>query len=183
MNRDGVRRVVTGHADGKAVFVGDGQPPRVIRLEKVPGLLMTEVWESAATPVVPIADSDPTTQGSRLTPGPSETRVIVSRFPTSSELANAGPNGFDPVAAREEYLRTVPGDWNFEPGALGMHATDSIDYDVILSGELWLELDDGAEVHLTAGDIVVMNGTRHAWHNRGDVPAYMFSVLVGAQRA
>jgi quercetin dioxygenase-like cupin family protein len=63
-----------------------------------------------------------------------------------------------------------------------MHQTLSVDYDVIVSGELWLELDDGEIRHLEAGDTVIQNGTRHAWRNRGTVPAVMVAVLVGAAR-
>jgi hypothetical protein len=48
-----------------------------------------------------------------------------------------------------------------------MHRTDTIDYGVLLAGELWLELDDGRQQLLKAGDSFVQNGTRHAWHNRG----------------
>ena len=58
-----------------------------------------------------------------------------------------------------------------EPEHPGMHTTDTVDVDLVISGEVWLELDDGAEVHLGPGDCVVQNGTRHAWHNRTDQPA------------
>jgi hypothetical protein len=50
-----------------------------------------------------------------------------------------------------------------EPQNPGMHTTDTVDFDVIVSGEVFLELDDGSEVLLKAGDCVVQNGTRHAW--------------------
>lgn len=62
----------------------------------------------------------------------------------------------------------------------GMHATDTVDYDIILSGELWMELDDGVEVHLTPGDCVIQNGTRHAWRNRSTKNCIMLSVCIGA---
>jgi quercetin dioxygenase-like cupin family protein len=64
----------------------------------------------------------------------------------------------------------------------GMHTTDTIDFIYVVSGEVWLELDDGQEVHLRPGDTVVQNGTRHAWHNRGSDPCQMVGVLVGAHR-
>jgi quercetin dioxygenase-like cupin family protein len=63
-----------------------------------------------------------------------------------------------------------------------MHTTDTVDFDVVMSGEIWLELDDGAEVHLKAGDCVVMNGARHPWHNRASQPCMVMTVLVGARR-
>ena len=70
-----------------------------------------------------------------------------------------------------------------EPGEPGMHRTASLDFDIVLSGEVVLELDDGEEVTLTAGDVVVQNGTRHRWHNRGDAPAVYASVVLGANNS
>ena len=63
-----------------------------------------------------------------------------------------------------------------------MHTTDTVDYITILSGEIWLVLDNVAEVHLTPGDCVVQNGTRHAWHNRQPEPCVFVGVSVGATR-
>ena len=63
-----------------------------------------------------------------------------------------------------------------------MHTTDMVDYATILSGEVWLVLDDGVEVHLTPGDCVVQNGTQHAWHNRNPEPCVFVGVAVGAER-
>jgi quercetin dioxygenase-like cupin family protein len=70
-----------------------------------------------------------------------------------------------------------------EPGHPGMHTTETVDYCVILSGEVWLELDGGALTHLRAGDTVVQNGTRHAWRNLSEEPVTMAVVQVGAERA
>lgn len=64
----------------------------------------------------------------------------------------------------------------------GMHTSDSIDYDVVMEGEIHLELDDGESKKLSRGDVVVQNGTRHAWRNKSDKPATMLFVLVGAHR-
>jgi mannose-6-phosphate isomerase-like protein (cupin superfamily) len=63
-----------------------------------------------------------------------------------------------------------------------MHMTDTVDYGIVLSGEIWLELDDGAKVHLKPGDCVVQNGTHHAWRNRGSVPCLMAFVMIGTKR-
>ena len=67
-----------------------------------------------------------------------------------------------------------------EPDAPGMHTTDTIDFEVVLDGEVSLELDDGVEVHLRPGDTVVQNGTRHAWRNHGDTTARLAVFLIGA---
>ena len=70
-------------------------------------------------------------------------------------------------AALEEVRQKLPGILDaLEPDHSGMHTTDSVDFDVVVFGEVVLELDDGAEVVLKAGDCVIQNGTRHAWHNR-----------------
>ena len=70
-----------------------------------------------------------------------------------------------------------------EPDNPGMHTTDTIDFEVVLSGEVILELDDGAEKVLRPGDTVVQNGTRHRWTNHGSVPAVVAVLLIGARRA
>ena len=69
-----------------------------------------------------------------------------------------------------------------EPDHPGMHTTDTVDFDLVVSGEVWLELDDGAEVRLRPGDCVVQNGTRHAWRNKSDQPCLIAVALVGANR-
>jgi mannose-6-phosphate isomerase-like protein (cupin superfamily) len=65
----------------------------------------------------------------------------------------------------------------------GMHTTDTIDFEYVISGEVWLELDDGVEVHLCPGDTVVQNGTRHAWRNKGTEPCRMVVCMLGAHRS
>jgi quercetin dioxygenase-like cupin family protein len=57
-----------------------------------------------------------------------------------------------------------------------------VDYAIVLEGDVWLELDDGEEIHLKPHDVVVQNGTRHAWRNKGATPAKMAFVLIGAVR-
>lgn len=64
----------------------------------------------------------------------------------------------------------------------GMHTSHTIDFEYIVSGEVDLELDDGETVRLRAGDTLVQNGTRHAWHNRGTEPCVVVVCLVGAER-
>ena len=77
--------------------------------------------------------------------------------------------------------RSSPG-WpaTWSPATPGMHTTATIDFEVVLSGSVTLELDDGATVTLDPGDTVVQNGTRHRWSNPGDVPVVIAVFLVGA---
>jgi mannose-6-phosphate isomerase-like protein (cupin superfamily) len=69
----------------------------------------------------------------------------------------------------------------YEPGVSPRnHRTDSIDYAVVMSGEIDMRLDDSI-VHLKAGDVLVQRGTIHNWENRGTVPCVIAFVLVGAE--
>lgn len=61
-----------------------------------------------------------------------------------------------------------------------MHFTETIDYAVVMSGAIQMELDDGKEVTLSAGDVLVQRGTIHSWHNRGDIPCRIAAVLIDA---
>ena len=71
---------------------------------------------------------------------------------------------------------------SFGPGvAPRNHRTSSIDYLVVLSGEIDMELDDGVSVHIKAGDVMVQRGTVHNWINRGTEPCIVAVVLVAAK--
>ena len=90
---------------------------------------------------------------------------------------------FNPEAAGGEYLQLLPGlAEKFEMEAPGMHTTDTVDYGLVLEGEVHLELDDGQLTRLQRHDMVVQNGTRHAWRNRSKQPARLLFVLTGAMR-
>jgi hypothetical protein len=112
--------------------------------------------------------------------GVGGTRLLLARYqPQSSTPEPVG----DPDRLAAEVEEKLPGlSEVFEPGDSGMHTTDTIDYGICLEGEMHLELDGGREVLVTAGTCVVQLGTRHAWHNRGDRPALMAFVGVGARR-
>jgi mannose-6-phosphate isomerase-like protein (cupin superfamily) len=174
-----VRRVVTGeNADGKAVFVDDavleGRSPALLG-----GSVFHQIWGSDARVALPSDGSEPA--WTRFFPPADGFRFLIwSAAPESSTL----PEGLDFGAAVTELQEALPGlaDFN-EPDAPGMHTTPTVDLDLVLEGEIWLELDDGEEVLLGPGDCVIQNGTRHAWHNRTSAPATMLSVLVGADRA
>ncbi|WP_414635919.1 cupin domain-containing protein [Amycolatopsis sp.] len=65
----------------------------------------------------------------------------------------------------------------------GMHRTATVDYGIVLDGEIWLEVDGGEERLLTAGDTIVQLGGRHGWRNKSDRPATLAFVLTGANDA
>jgi quercetin dioxygenase-like cupin family protein len=93
------------------------------------------------------------------------------------------PKNLDMQRAMAEIEEKLPGvAAHLEADNPGMHTTDTIDFEYVLSGEVWLELDDGKEVHLKAGDTVVQNGTRHAWRNKHTEPCRLAFCLIGARR-
>lgn len=173
-----IRRVVTGHSAGKATFASDGPTPRSRDFRSIPGMSSTLVWSTPATPAVPHDGTDAVSQKTSYLPQPGETRAMIVTFPPDSVMMSV-----DPAAAGQEYMEELPDlASKFEMDSPGMHTTDTVDYGIVLEGEVWLELDDGRQVHLKAHDIVVQNGTRHAWRNKSDKPVKMAFVLIGARR-
>lgn len=175
------RRVVTGHTpEGKSVFVGDGAAPRAVTISGMKDFSITAVWATDHGMTAVPGSADPTPSMTTFVPGWGGTRFLITVLPPATQGLEQGT---DPTAVAEEMLKKLPGLAEaMEPDHPGMHTTDTVDYDIIISGELWLELDDGKEVRLKPGDIVVQNGTRHAWRNKGTKPCVMYSVLVGAPR-
>lgn len=172
-----IRRVVTGNnADGAAVIAVDAPPPRTDVFKSIPGLVSRMIWATTNTSAVPYEGSDPTLRVTNVVPAPGETRMLVLTFPPDSVFASPG---FDGAAAAAENLIVSPGlAERFEPD--GKHITPTIDYGIVLDGEIWLELENGVETRLGPFDVFVQNGTRHAWRNKSDRSATFAVVLIGA---
>lgn len=173
-----VRRVLVANADGKSRVVADGEAPRSVVFAETPGFEQTVVWRTGAVPGLSYDGSEPTTVGPNILPVPGGTTAIVLTLPPDAVYANPS---FDPAAAGAEMQLHSPDLAQlFEPANPGMHTTPTVDYDVVLDGEVWLELTEG-QVKLSAGDVVVQHGTRHAWRNKSDRTATLLAVLIGAQ--
>lgn len=173
------RLVVTGReTNGTSVFVSD-QPVEPIAPAAFHGSEFYLLWgtEDGAAQVG--------TKPRQSTfvpyfPGVGGTRIMFLRWAPES---SAPERADDPAVAAAEAAQLLPGLMDvFEPDHPGMHTTDSVDYGICLEGELYLELDNGKEVLLTPGTVVVQQGTRHAWHNRSNKTALMCYVLIGANR-
>lgn len=172
------RRVVTGVRNGRSVFLSDGPPANGHVYAGIPGFTTSVVWATSGPPDLPLGGEEPAPPGVTITPAPGDTRLMIVTLPPDAVFA--GPE-FDPAQAAEEQAQHLPGLAEcFEAEDPGMHATLSVDYGVVVDGEIWLELDDGAEVHLKQGDTVVQGGARHAWRNRSDRPTTMAFILIGA---
>jgi len=175
-----VRRLVTGHdAAGRAVVAADSAPPRIHAFTHIPGMVSRVVWATPSQPTLPSGREDPTSGLTSIVPAAGETRLLMVTFPPDSVFAAPG---FDGEAALRENLAVSPGlAERFEPD--GMHETPTVDYGIVLDGEIWLELDDGRCERMVRHDVVVQNGTRHAWRNRSEAPATLAFVLIGAREA
>jgi mannose-6-phosphate isomerase-like protein (cupin superfamily) len=168
------RRVGTGQtADGRPAFVADGPSPRHVKIESWPGYSITAIWATDYDATAVPGSDDPTLAMRSFAPGPGGSRIICGVIPPGESGSESSP----------EFAEKVPG--LGEAMSLdhpGMHETDTVDYDIIMSGQITMELDNGPEVTLGPGDILVQTGTRHAWHNRGTEPCVLYNILVGCPR-
>jgi mannose-6-phosphate isomerase-like protein (cupin superfamily) len=174
------RRVVTGHdASGKSVFASDEtvEPDSPILM---PSAAFHQLWGGDSAPQFPDDGSMPDWHMYFPPVGGFRFGMLTIPPETSAgelEFLNAEEAVADIEAKLPGLLRYM------DPSDPGMHATDTIDFEVVLEGTIVLELDDGAEVTLNPGDTVVQNGTRHRWKNPGSTPARMALFLCGAKHA
>jgi mannose-6-phosphate isomerase-like protein (cupin superfamily) len=173
-----IRCVVTGQkASGKSVIVRD-TAVKPVSLALLPGYEFHRLWGSDSIPGLPSGGTPPPQP--RYFPPPRGFRFGFFTIPpdTTTPVERVGT-----ASSFEEMQQKLPGMAEvLERDHPGMHTTDTVDFDVIVSGEVDLELDDGIEVHLKAGDCVIQNGTRHAWHNRSRENCVISVALVGAER-
>ncbi|WP_011582849.1 MULTISPECIES: cupin domain-containing protein [Chelativorans] len=171
-----VRRVVTGHnAAGRAIVISDGPAPFVHLNPRDPDFFSVDVWRTFETPANIVAQpGEPTLGPRRQRPTPGGSVLRINHFPPESEtIARMTPQ-------ESTQLFTELG--NAHGVSAGsrhplMHRTETIDYAIVLSGEITMLLDD-EDVHLKAGDIVVQCGTNHAWSNRSKEPCLIAFILI-----
>jgi hypothetical protein len=172
-----IHRVVTGHdAEGRAIIVSEGGLPSVHRLAAIPGTVFHEVWSTAEMPVIVGNTPDPTLGALMLPPPKHGTRMRFVDIPPDTDdfLKNGAARMKDAFnAIGDESASTVKAD---SPHPL-MHRTESIDYGILIHGEIVLILDEG-EVVLKPGSVVIQRGTNHAWANRTSETARMLFVLI-----
>src|SRR6478672_5952414 len=173
-----VRRVTTGHnARGKAVVASDATVDG-IALTQLPGAEFHRLWGADVPPRFPDDGSQP--EGRQYFPPLGGFRFMMFTVAPHSTSRRAAA---DRQALAAEMEASLPGlVSHMEPDNPGIHTTDTIDFEYIISGEVWLDLDDGATVRLRAGDTVVQNGTRHAWRNKGTEPCHIVVFMVGVPR-
>lgn len=176
-----IRRVVTGHdKDGKAVVLSDGLAPAVKTNPLRPGHRSTDIWKTNAAPApISAVEADPTAGERKIHPAPRGTIIRIAEImPESDELRNLSPEGARKVfAAMGNEAASTFGRGGRHPM---MHRTETVDYAVVLEGELTMLLDD-EDVVLKAGDVVIQRGTNHAWSNRSGKPVRILYVLIDGE--
>jgi mannose-6-phosphate isomerase-like protein (cupin superfamily) len=174
-----IRRVITGHdSEGKARVVDDGDV-EPITSELMPGYAAYRLWGRDERPTFP--DDGSARHAEAYYPPREGSRFMINFIPPGELVL---PPDLDSAVAMAKLERQMPGAMaTMDPDDPGMHITDSIDYVLVASGEVTLELDDGEQTVLRAGDVVVQNGTRHAWRNHGTESCTIVGVAVGADRA
>ena len=167
------RRVVTGLKDGKSVFTRDESvSPTTVAM--VPGGGFTRVF---GTSNLSLPSDGSEADIASYFPPPGGATVTIATLPPDS---GPPPDDFDMTPLVTEAMEKLPGLLEvMEPDGSMMHTTPTIDVVTILSGRLIVELDDGITKELATGDVLIQNGTRHAWRNPFDVPAVMHAVSFG----
>jgi len=160
-----VRRVVTGHRGEKAVVLFDSAAPNQ-KLRQASGLVSTLLWATDEQPADVSGSADRSLREIGVPPPPSGSIFRVVDFP---------PEGA--ARSREAVLKEMGVADAGGARHHGMHKTRSTDYAVVIEGEIDMLLDD-SEVHLTAGDVLIQQGTNHAWVNRSGRPCRIAFVLI-----
>ena len=173
------RRVVTGHdSQGRSVILEERPPPRHKRIGGETGPYFYEVWNTRDTPApIDHASGEPPEEGIELAPPKRGTRIRVLDIPPEDDRLKS----LTAEQARAHFAEVKAGGASSHSGAGSrhayMHKTETIDYGIVLEGELVLVMDVG-ETIVRAGDIVIQRGTNHGWANRSDKPCRIAFILI-----
>jgi len=174
-----VRRIVTGtNSAGHSYLMEDGPSPATITIESRPGYCNANLWRTLG-PDASVDTPDSITEHKGVLPPKGGTVIRVIDIPPESK---------DPEERRKQAAATFAAmfpDATRHDQTLdrhpGMHMTDTIDYAIVLQGELTAIMDEG-ETAMRAGDVLIQRGTNHAWANRSGEMVRVLFVLVDAKR-
>lgn len=177
-NQTAFRRIVTGHdADGKAIIISDAAPERTYMIGGPKGAKFHEVWNTQQSPAL-IDNNLEEPQENNLVLGPPQggTRIRVIDFPPEGEeIRNLTKD------EANKHFKSMGGENASKAGQDAahplMHRTETIDYGIVLEGELTLIVDRG-ETTIKAGDIIIQRGTNHAWANRSGKNCRVAFILI-----
>jgi mannose-6-phosphate isomerase-like protein (cupin superfamily) len=176
--RRAIRRVVTGHdSSGQSVLIVDGVSPFTLETAHAPGLVVTDLWKTFGDAGDIRSATETCTSTIKLAPAAGGSVFRVVQFPPDRTYMDT----WDAHASFEAMgeAKALDGRPGTKPG---MHVTETLDYAIVLSGEIWAVMDVD-ETLLQAGDVLIQRGTNHAWSNRGEEPALVAFVLMDARAA
>ena len=172
------RLVITGNdAQGRSRIVSDGPPHRVRSSEDRPGYRVSNLWALHGAPA-PLDDPDRVAEVQGLMPPRAGSVIRIIDYPPEPKDRAALQKMFDGMFARmfpDGHHRPE------SPAHPGIHATDTVDYVIVLKGEIWAVMDEG-ETLLRQGDIIIQRGTSHAWASRSNEFARLAIVLIDGKR-
>ena len=168
-----MRRIVTGHnEEGRSIITLDGPPAQSIG-EDVGGLF--ELWNTDGKDIISTDDLDRANDEIILSPPDGGTKFRYFQINPLPEgvpdemMQEIAANAFEKIGAAHHRVDTSK--------HAAMHKTETIDYIILLKGDVTLILDE-EEVDLKPFDVVVQRGTNHAWVNNGNEPALLIAVLI-----
>lgn len=181
-----VRRVVTGHdAEGKAIILSDAPSSRTYMVGGPHGAKFHEIWHTLQTPaLIEQRTNDNYENQLVLSPSYKGTRIRVIDFPVETEeirnlIQQKSEEHFKSMRGEQAFSGQKSDGNKFSAHPL-MHRTETIDYGIVLEGELTLILDE-TEINLKSGDIVIQCGTNHAWTNRSDKVCRVAFILISGK--
>ena len=171
---DDVRRVVTTlDASGTAVVLFDGPNPHK-RLRPQRGTVSRLLWVTDRTPAEITGAADRAAVDAGIAPPKGGSAFRIVDFPPTPPEVEALASGYHPQELGEAAPKR-----GRPPRHPLMHRTRTVDYAIVMAGEIDMLLDD-SEIHLRAGDVIIQQGTNHAWVNRGSEPCRIAFVLIDA---
>jgi hypothetical protein len=169
-----VRRLVTGHDEnGKSNFMLDGEAQTVLVMETMGGLTVTDLWETFDSPADNSGTADNADRPVHLEPDARGSIFRIVEFPPDSAWKSTADGA---TAFAELQAGHAADQSSSDPG---MHKTDTVDYALILDGEIWAVMDTDERL-MKAGDALIQRGTNHAWANKTDKNCRVMFVLSGA---
>jgi mannose-6-phosphate isomerase-like protein (cupin superfamily) len=176
-----VRRIVTGHsAAGRSTVLFDG-PCRFTRENPArPGRGLTELWITERTPARNVGHEDAADRPIRLEPPPNGSLFRFFQVAPEAQDASLSAEERERQAAASFAGIGAPHARVDTSRSPLMHKTKTMDYIILLSGEVTMLLDEG-EVDLKPFDVVIQRGTNHAWINRGQEPAVLAGIMIDAE--
>jgi hypothetical protein len=166
------RRIVTGHDASNSSIISLDDEAHSFPIASLPGLVFREIWQTSSTPAPIDSAADAVPARLQLCPPKHGSVIRILDIPPDGDAdAHGGAAHFEELGAGEAATST-----GNSPHP-NMHKTATIDYGILIEGELWLILDKD-EVRLQPGDVVVQRGTNHAWSNRSDRNARIAFILI-----